>query len=152
MATGYEVTVYVSEGEEVAIVPADLVGKSEEAVRTALENAGLKLGTINSRNDPELAAGIVISTDPEPGDEVALGSTVTLVVASGKVTIRDYTATYTVASATTELKELGLTVEEQPNDTCPAKDPTIVLQQSLAPGDVPVSSTVTLSYCSGPTS
>jgi serine/threonine-protein kinase len=149
VAVGQEIRVYVSSGQETTTVPV-LEGLARDAASDALTSAGLTLGTVTTRNDPDLAQGMVISSDPATGAEVAKGSAVNLVVASGQVTILDYRG-YTVEAARTALEapDIRLTVETIEDPTCPAVDPPIVSQQSLAPGDVPVHSTITLTYCTG---
>ncbi len=104
---------------------------------------------ITPRNDPELAAGTVISADQTEGSQIAKGTTVNLIVASGRVTINDVTG-YTVDAATRELDDLGLTVTTQQDASCKAATPPTVASQSLAPGDVPIHSTIVLNSCSGP--
>jgi len=149
VAVGQEIRVYVSSGQETTTVPV-LEGLGRDAASDALTAAGLTLGTVTSRNDPDLAQGMVISSDPATGAEVAKGSAVNLVVASGQVTILDYRG-YTVEAARTALEapDIRLTVDTLEDPTCPAVDPPIVSQQSLPPGDVPVHSTITLTYCTG---
>jgi len=144
-----EIKVYVSTGQELVAVPA-LTGLTQETAAQALEKVGLKVGTVTSRNDPALDAGIVIAADPAGGDEAAVGSSVDLVVATGRVLINDVTG-YTVEAATRELEapDTQLTVETQEDTSCPATTPPVVIAQSLAPGEVPVRSTITLTYCSG---
>lgn len=144
-----EIKVYVSTGQELVAVPA-LTGLTQETAAQALEQVGLKVGTVTSRNDPALDAGVVIAADPAGGDEVAVGSSVDLVVATGRVLINDVTG-YTVEAATRELEapDTQLTVETQEDTSCPATTPPVVIAQSLAPGEVPVRSTITLTYCSG---
>ena len=149
VAVGQEIRVYVSSGQETTTVPV-VEGLGRDAASDALTAAGLALGTVTSRNDPDLAQGMVISSDPATGAEVAKGSAVNLVVASGQVTILDYRG-YTVEAARTALEapDIRLTVETLEDPACPAVDPPIVSQQSLPPGDVPVHSTITLTYCTG---
>ena len=144
-----EIKVYVSTGQELAAVPT-LTGLTQETAAQALEQVGLKVGTVTSRNDPALDAGIVIAADPAGGDQVAVGSSVDLVVATGRVLINDVTG-YTVEAATRELEapDTQVTVETQEDTSCPATNPPVVIAQSLAPGEVPVRSTITLTYCSG---
>jgi len=48
-----------------------------------------------------------------------------------------------------ELEDLGLVVTTQEDTSCPAAAPPTVASQSLAPGDVPIRSTITLNFCSG---
>ncbi|MEZ3161849.1 Stk1 family PASTA domain-containing Ser/Thr kinase [Microbacterium sp. BWT-B31] len=148
---GQEVRVYVSTGQEKTTVPA-LENLATDAATAALSDARLSLGTISSRNDPNLGAGTVISSDPASGTEVGIGTTVNLVVASGKVTIIDYRG-YSVDGARSALEapDLALTVETVEDPGCAATDPASVSQQSLPPGDVPVHSTITLTHCTGPT-
>ena len=149
VAPGQQVRVYVSAGQEMVGVPP-LEGLGQDAARAALTSAGLAVGAVTPRNDPDLAAGTVMSADPASGTEVAVGTVVDLVVASGLVTIVDYTG-YTVEAATRELEapSVALVVQTVEDPGCPAVDPPTVRQQSLAPGDVPVHSTITLTYCTG---
>ena len=90
VSPGQTVRVYVSTGQEVAAVPT-LEGLSQDAAAQALTGVGLVLGTVTQRNDPGLAGGTVISADQAAGTELALGTAVNLVVASGLVTITDVT-------------------------------------------------------------
>ncbi len=141
------VRVYVSTGLEVATVPT-LEGLGQDAATKALTDAGLALGTVTSRNDPDLPGGTVISADQTAGSSIALGTAVNLVVASGRVTINDVTG-YTVEAAERELDGVGLTVLTQEDTACPAAAPPTVSSQSLPPGDVPIHSEITLRFCSG---
>ncbi len=67
-------------------VPA-LAGQTEAAARTAVEGAGLKVGEVTNAASTTVAQGLVISSDPAGGAEVAKGSEVKLVVSSGPDTI-----------------------------------------------------------------
>ncbi|MEI3867706.1 Stk1 family PASTA domain-containing Ser/Thr kinase [Microbacterium sp. CCNWLW134] len=149
VSPGQGVLVVLSEGQDLATVPT-LEGLTRDAAAQALTDAGLRVGTIRTENDPGREAGMVLSADRDAGTEVPAGTVVNLVVATGNVTILDYRG-YTVDAATRELQsdELGLTVETAEDPGCPATNPTTVSQQSLAPGDVPVRSTITLTYCTG---
>ncbi len=149
VAAGQKVTVYVSTGPDTAKVPT-LEGITESEARSAIETAGLSLGSIRRQDDPALAAGTVISSTLEAGTDVAKGSTVNLVVASGQVVIVDYTG-YTLEAAERELQSdtKQLTVKTQEDPGCRAATPRTVITQSLAPGEVPVHSEITLTVCSG---
>lgn len=149
VAEGQEVTVFVSTGANTATVPT-LDGITEDEARSALESAGLSLGLVQRRPDPALADGVVMSSSVASGTEVAKGTTVNLVVASGKVVMVDYTG-YPVDVAQRELEseELQLVVRTQEDPGCAATTPPLVTTQSLAPGEVPIHSEVTLTYCSG---
>lgn len=147
LRAGEKVTVLVSEGQDVTLVP-DLSSLSEAEATAKLTELGLELGVVNIRDNPELAAGIVISSSPAAGAELKPGSVVNLEVASGRITIKDFRG-YTVDAATRELQDQKLVVETQPDASCTATDPAQVNWQSSPPGDVPIKSTITLSYCSG---
>ncbi|MCI9857804.1 Stk1 family PASTA domain-containing Ser/Thr kinase [Microbacterium proteolyticum] len=149
VAAGQKITVYVSSGPDTATVPT-LEGINENEARSSLEAAGLTVGSIRRQNDPALAEGTVISSTLESGSAVAKGTTVNLVIASGQVVIVDYTG-YTLEAAQRELEseEKQLTVQRQDDPGCRAATPPTVATQSLAPGEVPVHSEITLTVCSG---
>ena len=142
-----QISVYVSTGQQMSTVPT-LTGLGQDAATAAITGAGLQLGTVTSQNDKDLAAGTVMSSDPVEGASVAAGTMVNLVVASGRVAIDDVRG-YTVDAATRELEDVGLTVTAQEDPNCPGADPSTVQSQSLTPGDVPVHSQITLTYCTG---
>lgn len=149
VAAGQKITVYVSTGPDTATVPT-LEGINENEARSAIEGAGLSVGSLRRQNDPALAEGTVISSNLESGTAVAKGTTVNLVIASGKVVIVDYTG-YTLDAAQRELtsdeKQLTVKVEEDPG--CRAAAQPTVATQSLAPGEVAIHSEITLKVCSG---
>ncbi|MBB3157542.1 serine/threonine-protein kinase [Microbacterium proteolyticum] len=149
VAAGQKITLYVSTGPDTATVPT-LEGINENEARSSLEAAGLSVGSIRRQNDPALAEGTVISSNLESGSAVAKGTTVNLVIASGQVVIVDYTG-YTLEAAQRELEseEKQLTVARQDDPGCRAATPPTVATQSLAPGEVPVHSEITLTVCSG---
>ncbi|MDQ1082349.1 MULTISPECIES: Stk1 family PASTA domain-containing Ser/Thr kinase [Microbacterium] len=149
VAAGQKVTLYVSTGPDTATVPT-LEGINENEARSAIEGAGLSVGSIRRQNDPALAEGTVISSSLESGTAVAKGTTVNLIVASGQVVIVDFTG-YTVDAARRELEseEKQLTVRTQDDPGCRATTPPTVATQSLAPGEVPVHSEITLTVCTG---
>lgn len=149
MAAGQVVTLYVSSGIEQASVP-ELDGKTEGDARAAIEAAGLTVGPVTSVNDPGLGGGIVISASPAAGSTVAKGATVSLVVATGRVVLINYVGfTVDAAKAQLESPESQLRVTTQPDPNCPAQTPSVVSQQSLAPGEAPVHAEITLTFCSG---
>ena len=56
VAPGQQVKVFVSAGQEMVVVPA-LEALGQDAARSALATAGLAVGAVTPRNDPDLAAG-----------------------------------------------------------------------------------------------
>ncbi|SDQ56052.1 serine/threonine protein kinase [Microbacterium sp. cf332] len=150
LSPGQRVTVYVSTGQEMATVP-NLQNLSRDEATQALERVGLQLGSVRSRNDPTLAAGTVIEGSAAAGSSLAMGSAVNLVVASGTVTLVDLTG-YTVEAAQRELQQESLQlvpeIVEDPGCAASAGGQTVA-SQSLAPGEVPIGSTVALTVCTG---
>ncbi|WP_292830752.1 Stk1 family PASTA domain-containing Ser/Thr kinase [Microbacterium sp.] len=150
VAPGQQIEVYVSTGAQLATVPP-LISLSADEASAALTAVGLTMGAVRSSNDPNLAAGTVISADQPEGAQVPLGTAVSLVVASGKVTLVDVVG-YTVTAAQRDLtaETLGLTVGVIEDPACPASTgEPVVASQSLAPGDVPIHSQVDLTVCTG---
>ena len=146
-AEGDSITVYVSTGVETSVVPT-LEGLSRADAEAALTAAGLRLGSVTQRNDQGLAADTVIESSQVAGAEIAPGTAVNLVVASGKVSLDDVTG-WTVTSAVTALEELGLIPVQVPLPDCAATNPNTVISMSSAPGDVPVGQTIELRFCTG---
>ena len=146
---GQEIKVYVSTGQELARVPV-LESLSRSEATDALKDAGLKLGTVTTRNDPDLGTDTVIEASLTEGEEVAVGTTVNLVVASGKVTVVNM-AGYRLDAAQRALEadDLGLTpsVVEDPN--CTGDPDNQIVKSQSAIGDVPIHSTIELVVCTG---
>ena len=94
----------------------------------------------------------MISADQTEGSEVALGTAVNLVVASGMVTlvdVVDYPIDAAERALTVDSLKLNPVVIEDATCTASTPKPTVAAQ-SLAPGDVPIHSTVELTVCTGP--
>lgn len=147
MDKGQSVTVYVSSGAADVAVP-QLVGLSATAAKDTLTKAGLQLGSVTQKNDPRTPHDIVLSSSVQADTEVPPGTVIDLVVASGVVTLNDLTG-WTLESATQTLQQLGLTANPVENPQCKATDPKTVSSMSAPPGDVPVLSTIDLTYCTG---
>ncbi|WP_195907886.1 Stk1 family PASTA domain-containing Ser/Thr kinase [Microbacterium gorillae] len=149
---GESVNVVVSTGVQKAVAPK-LVGLASADATAALAKAGLALGRIDNRNDPNTAANIVLEASEDDGssvsegEELLAGATINLVVASGKVTVENVGG-FTVEAATTKLTDpetMGLTVTTK-NDTNPdCSKGTVTGQDKI--GDVPIHSTVELTVC-----
>ena len=103
-----DITLNISEGPSVITIPADLPGRTEAAARDVLRQKGLAgaPGTTMA-NSPTVPAGIVITTKPAPGQNVAPGSTVEIIVSTGKVAVPQLVG-LPRADAEAALKALGL--------------------------------------------
>ncbi|MGN8026382.1 Stk1 family PASTA domain-containing Ser/Thr kinase [Microbacterium sp. 22242] len=144
---GQAVTLYVSTGAAKSTVPT-LAGLTQAAAKDALAKAGLQLGAVTQKNDPQSPRDVVLSSSVAAGTEVPAGTSVDLVVASGVVTLNDFTGK-PLDEATQALQQLGLTANPVAKPDCKATDTKTVVAMSVAPGDVPVRSTVDLTYCTG---
>ncbi|MDQ3880844.1 MAG: PASTA domain-containing protein, partial [Chloroflexota bacterium] len=78
---GDTIRVVVSSGEETVEVPT-LAGQRRDEARVTLANRGLELGAVTSEPSDQ-AEGIVLRSDPQPGVEVPVGSSVNIVLSSG---------------------------------------------------------------------
>jgi eukaryotic-like serine/threonine-protein kinase len=144
VSPGQEIRVYVSSGPPRAIVP-NINRLSLADAQAALEAAGLKTGSIEEENSPTIRKDIIIRSDPAVGAEVRVGDTVSLVVSSGLITVPDV-RNLPIGEATTQLAPLQLQLRVEGNNGCTGG---LVTEQSLAPGDNPQNSIMTLTWCSG---
>lgn len=85
---GSSVNVFVSKGPGpvVRIIPV-LKGMNVQDASAALEKLGLKLGEVDSVYSDQITAGYVVESYPARGTEVAIGSTVDLLVSAGKLPV-----------------------------------------------------------------
>jgi eukaryotic-like serine/threonine-protein kinase len=109
---------------------ADMKGKTQQEAIDALAQAGLKVDpTVTTENDPTVAAGAVIRTDPAAGSQVKQGDTIKLVVSAGpnQVSVPSV-AGLPQASAEANLKAdaygFVVTVQQEPSDTVAAGNAT----------------------------
>ncbi|MEM9171660.1 MAG: PASTA domain-containing protein, partial [Pseudomonadota bacterium] len=136
-------------------VPApNVVGLTQAAATTALNNAGLVVGTVTTQFSSTVAAGDVISQNPASGTVVAVGSAVDLVVSDGPAPVNvPNVVGLSQALATTNITNAGLvvgTVSTQSSNTVPDGD---VISQNPASGtSVAAGSSVDLVVSSGPAS
>ena len=79
---GSTVTGYLSSGSDTVTVP-DLSGMKQEQARSALENVGLKLGTVDFTDDSEQPKDQIVSSDPEAGSSAQKGQKVDVTISSG---------------------------------------------------------------------
>lgn len=138
------IRVYVSLGKNPTTVPR-LEQLSEDAARQALVDRKLTYGVTNPEYSPSVPAGTVIGSAPESGQSVREGDVVDLIVSNGLVQVPSMLG-QPISTATTTLSALGLGVVPRPDSTCTGGN---VTSQSLAAGDQPQGSSVTLAFCAG---
>ncbi|HLK68283.1 MAG TPA: PASTA domain-containing protein [Bryobacteraceae bacterium] len=88
----------------------DVVGKAFSDAQKAVEDAGLKVGTLTKASSPTVPSGNVISSNPLAGSSVTAGSAVNLQVSTGPagdVAVPDVTG-LTKQAAEAVLKNAGL--------------------------------------------
>ncbi|MDN5858156.1 MAG: Stk1 family PASTA domain-containing Ser/Thr kinase [Pseudonocardia sp.] len=129
---------------EKVTIPATLIGQTQQAATNALIGAKLQVTTQEVESLPA-EKGNVVRTNPAPGTEVAVRSTVTLFIGKGPASVSvPPLAGKTVTEAAAALKERGLQLGDQiPTET---EDPTLlnkVIGSSPAAGEeVPGDSSV----------
>jgi beta-lactam-binding protein with PASTA domain len=125
------VTLNISDGPSAVKIPTDLPGRTEAAARDVLRQIGLAgaPGTTMA-NSATVPVGIVITTKPAPGDTVAVGTTVEIVVSTGKVAMPELRG-LPRAEAEAALKNLGLGMEVKEVENSEV-DPGKVTEQSDA--------------------
>jgi serine/threonine-protein kinase len=129
---GSEVVLTVSDGPGTRAVP-DVEGLTRRQARARLRRAGFRARERTEASD-DVPEGRVIRTQPPIGSEIAVGSTVTLVLSSGpeQVTVPDLVGT-DVDDARDQLEALGLTAEVRREEDEDA-EPGTVLRQDPAAG------------------
>lgn len=103
-----EIILNISEGPSAVKIPENLPGQTEAAARDVLRQTGLQgAASTTTANSATVPGGRVITTSPAPGQLVAVGSTVEIVISTGKVAMPELRGR-TRAEAEAALKELGL--------------------------------------------
>ncbi|QCN92905.1 Stk1 family PASTA domain-containing Ser/Thr kinase [Ethanoligenens harbinense] len=105
--SGSSVTLYISLGPVVVneTVP-NVVGMTQDAAKTALENAGLKLGNVTQQSSSTVAAGTVISQDQKANTQIPQNTAVNLVVSSGTPSAPNVVGE-SISKATSDLQNNG---------------------------------------------
>ncbi|HEY4410393.1 MAG TPA: PASTA domain-containing protein, partial [Acidimicrobiia bacterium] len=110
-------------GSHTALVPvANYVGQTQHDAELLIENAGLKPDSTTEEND-QIAAGQVVSQDPQPGTKIDKGGTVKLKISAGKgqVKVPDVTG-QSLDDAQSQLRDAGLdyNVQQETSDSVDA--------------------------------
>ncbi len=139
------IKVFVSTGPVPVVVP-DVTNQPLADAQAAIEAIGLVSGSVTAENSPTVAVDVVLRTDPPAAAAESAGVTVNYIVSSGLVTLGDLTGQSLVA-AFDFATNLGLVPSSEVSRDCDQEDDSLVIAQSLAPGDVAQSSEITLTYC-----
>jgi beta-lactam-binding protein with PASTA domain/tRNA A-37 threonylcarbamoyl transferase component Bud32 len=146
---GSTVTLTVSAGPQQVAVPS-VVGLSVSSARGRLQKAGLKASE-REENSDTVAEGRVISVSPTEGQKVDKGSSVTLVVSSGKpqAQVPDVVGK-SFDEAQSDLQAAGFKVTRTDKESTD-KDPGTVLSQNPKSGArIDTGSTIALTVAKEP--
>ncbi len=143
VSPGDTVTVYVSLGSAPADVP-HVARLDEAAAIAAITAAGLVHGETVSVYSSDIPAGVVVASEPAGGLRVRQGDTVDLQVSNGLVQVPQVIGMPVSEASRTLQNTLGLRVILSADRNCSGQ---AVTAQSLAPGDHPQRSEITLKYC-----
>ena len=156
---GSTVVVTVSNGPEKVKLPDNLQGQSEAYVRNALKDLGLVDGRVSTVESASVPAGMVVELSPEKGSTddkgaqtVEAGSTVNIVLSSGKVKVPSLvglTKDQAIAALTAQDVLLNTNIENVQTNERPAG--TVISQSSAAGTLVAQNSTVTIRVAATPT-
>ncbi|HEY7198551.1 MAG TPA: Stk1 family PASTA domain-containing Ser/Thr kinase [Gaiellaceae bacterium] len=140
---GSTVTVVVSKGQELALVP-DVVGQDQQSASAALQGAGFLVNAVEvpSQSTP----GTVVAQNPQGGEQIPKGSTVRINVARGPTekAVPDVT-NRTQEDAQQQLEAAGFKVKVVKQDTDdPTKDDVVIDQNPHGGDQAADGSTVTI--------
>ena len=147
---GTRITIYVSSGLSEVTIP-NVSGMTVEQATDELKKLGLVVGATVRGNSATIPQGLVVATTPVGGAISKAGVSIDLVVSSGEVSIPDLTG-MTVDAAASILggADIMITPSLQADTSCPVgAGGVIVRSQSVAPGDTPAGTPITLTYCAG---
>ena len=145
---GQSVNVTISSGLEQATVPQLIALTSVEAVRIALEDASLQLGTVKEKNSQQ-PAGYVLNQDPPEGTQVDAGTPVDITVSSGLVKVPKVTGS-SEAQARSDLAQLGFDVQVVELEDGAVSSGTVLAQSPQGGELLPRGSIVTITVATSP--
>jgi beta-lactam-binding protein with PASTA domain len=131
VAVGSTVNIVVSTGASTVPVP-DVTGQAAADAQAALEGDGFVVTSTEQSSD-DVEAGLVISTNPSAGTEVAPGTSVEMFVSSGpgEVIVPDILG-MDPAEATAAVEAVGLTISVVEDPDNPDPDGVVVIQDPTA--------------------
>ena len=108
---------------------------TQEQATSELEAAGFKVGTVDTKYDDSVEAGLVISQDPKGGEKREEGSKVNLVISQGteQVTVPNF-YNMTIEQAQAEAKKYNLTLVQGKSENSSDVEADHILSQSPEAG------------------
>jgi serine/threonine protein kinase/beta-lactam-binding protein with PASTA domain len=138
------IKVYVSIGQSSVSIP-DVTGQSVATAKKQLTGLGFTLGKSTQQDSPNIPKGVIISTTPAAGSGGTAGESVDVLVSTGLVLVPNV-VNMTASDAGKALSALQLNVTPVQDKTCSGGK---VTSQSLAPGERPQRSTISITVCTG---
>jgi eukaryotic-like serine/threonine-protein kinase len=132
---GSTVTMRVSRGVEQVEVP-DVVGESEDNARSALQDAGLRVGNVTEQESADEDPGTVLEQDPAAGEQVDRDASVDLIVAAAPpdVAVPDV-VDLTEDEAVAALEDAGFEVRVRDQPATSPDQEGVVLDQAPDAGE-----------------
>lgn len=129
------VTLVISKGQKLVTLPKKIRGKTLDEIVPELEELEIKYEVIEEHNE-EVEAGIIISVDPEEGEEISASVPVNLTVSKGSA-FKDVVVPNLLGrpedEVRTELEELNLVVDISYEENT-SKSDGVVTSQSIGSG------------------
>lgn len=138
---GSEIVGYWSSGPDSVEVP-DVVGMSQADARSAIQDAGLRVGSTSTEDSASVEEDHVISTDPAVGDPIKAGSDVNLVLSTGEFTTPDLTG-MSEDEAIAALTDAGLNSSARSEESAREEPGDVFRQDPAAGSSISQGSTVT---------
>ncbi len=147
---GSVVTLTVSDGPGTKAVPG-VDGLTRDQAARRLKAAGFRV-RVRERSSDTVAAGDAVATQPPEGTSLELGSTVTLIVSSGKAEVDvPNVVGSTEDDARTTLTTAGFTVTVTQQESQDVEAGDVISQSPTGGGKAPKGSTVALVVAKAPT-
>ena len=150
MDANSDIILNISEGPSAITIPTDLPGRTEAAARDLLHQTGLT-GALTTKmsNNPTVPVGIVITTNPAPGQVVAVADAVEIVVSTGKVAVPQLIG-LPLAEAEAKLKEQGLVLKATEVENSQVAPGKVTGQADAADSLVEQGKTITVTVAKAP--
>ncbi|MHC6174993.1 Stk1 family PASTA domain-containing Ser/Thr kinase [Glutamicibacter sp. X7] len=145
------VKLFISQGSEQRTIPQSLANTSEATARATLQDVGLEVGEVTHEHSATIPEGWVISTSPNLGDNVKAGSTVDLVLSTGKVVVPSVTGmSKEEAEKTLTAEDLGLKVQFIDEETSEYTEGKVFKQDPEPKQEVTPGQLITLTVAKAP--
>lgn len=148
VSSGSRVSVWFSVGPQSTKIP-DVTGKSQDVARKALERAGFKISNVRVEDSTEVKKNHVTRTDPSADSFADKGSMVTLYISSGLTKIPDGLVGQSKDVVTSELQNLGFTVNVVEEESDTASEGTVTKMNPSSGAAVKPHSSVTVYVSKG---